>query len=73
MVEISVRAVPGGWVVDGSQDAAALFFTGGAKAEAKARELAGLLADHGVPAELRIHDRSGDLIAAYSYAPNRAA
>jgi hypothetical protein len=73
MVEITVRAVPGGWVVDASQDAATLFFSGGAKAEAKARELAGLIAERGVPADLRIHDRSGGLIGAFRYAPRHAA
>lgn len=57
---ISVRACPGGWLVEGDQ-VQPLFFRSGGRAERAARDLAKAAAAFGRAVEVRIFDLSGRL------------
>jgi len=66
MKTITVKPVPGGWIV--IQDAElALAFRAGGRAEQKARELAELARRAGEATRVIVHDLSGALIAQLRY------
>ena len=64
---ITVTATQGGWIVDQAPGVNPLMFLAGGKAERKAREIAERAASVGEPAEVRIHDREGELVGQIRY------
>lgn len=64
---ITVKPVPGGWVVDQTPDGMPLMFLGGGRAEQKARELAVRVSRTGEAAEVTVHDRAGRPIGHFRY------
>jgi hypothetical protein len=70
MVNISITVAPvqGGWVVASPFSDCDLLFLSGARAEAKARELAHLAVALGMVADVKVHDRKAALIATRVYA-----
>lgn len=62
----SVDPVQGGWAVSGSGSHQTLVFLSGAKAEATARKLGMAASYYGAEAEVRIHDRHGQLVGRWS-------
>ncbi|WP_374576206.1 hypothetical protein [Phenylobacterium sp.] len=67
MKTITVKPVPGGWVVDQTPGGMPLMFLGGGRAEQKARELAERISRNGEAAEVEVHDRGGRLIGHFRY------
>ncbi|MFN3523641.1 MAG: hypothetical protein ACK4YQ_15445 [Phenylobacterium sp.] len=67
MKTITVKAVPGGWIVDQTPDGMPLMFLGGGRAEQKARELAKLISRGGESAQVAVHDRGGRLVGQFHY------
>lgn len=63
---ICVKPVGEGWAVEADAFDSAMMFLSGAKAEAAARRLAGTLARHGAPAEIRIFLRDGALAGRFA-------
>jgi hypothetical protein len=73
MVEYIVIAVPGGWMLSGGVNFMPLVFLSGAKAEAKAKELAVLGARSGWCGEVRIVLADGSLAGRRVYSPFHVA
>lgn len=67
MTVISVKAVPGGWAVEGGAGTAQLVFLRGGEAERKAHQLGAQWAEISGEAEVRIHDRTGALVGRSLY------
>jgi hypothetical protein len=70
MRTLRVRAVDGGWSVESDLDFGPLAFLSGAAAERQAMRLAEMLCAHGQVAQVLIHDRSGQLVAARAPRPH---
>lgn len=67
---ILVTPVDEGWAVEAPSGAPPLVFPSGASAEAKAVELSRVAARRGARAEVRVRDRSGEMIATLSFEPD---
>lgn len=67
-----ITPIDGGWAVETPFGTSPLTFLSGAKAEAKAVELAKLAAGRGVRTEVHIQDRSFELVAILSFEPDGA-
>ena len=67
MKSITVKPVPGGWVVDEASGGMPLMFLAGGRAERKARELAERISRSGESAEVSVHDRGGRLVGHFRY------
>jgi hypothetical protein len=63
----------GGWAVATPFETSPLTFLSGAKAEAKAAEIAKGAAGRGIRTEVHIQDRSFELVAILSFEPDGAA
>ena len=73
MTVISVKAVPGGWAVQGGAGTAQLVFLRGGEAERKAHQLGAQWAEVSGEAEVRIHDRTGALVGRSLYVASQLA
>lgn len=71
MTTITVKAIQGGWAVEG-RGQVLMFLTGGA-AERKARELAALCVRLGAPARVLITDLAGRLVGEILFEAEAAA
>ena len=67
-----ITPIDGGWAVETPFETSPLTFLSGAKAEAKAVELAKVAARRGIRTEIHIQDRSFELVAILSFEPEGA-
>lgn len=66
-VLVSVRPLPGGWLMDCSAGVEPVVFGSGARAEAQAHALAQKLAGGGADARVLVHDRRHRLVGTTRY------
>ena len=72
-VDLVVRAVEGGWLIDCPMLGQPLAFFSGGKAEAKAHELGRVMAAAGYEVRLEVQDRTQTVIGASRYSAGHPA
>ena len=72
-VDLVVRAVDCGWLIDGPTLGQPLAFFSGAKAEAKAHELGRVMAATGHDVRVEVRDRMQKVVGATRYSPGLPA